>query len=235
MPEKASTYTKLDYDQYARTKAPDDFWGQVFRTVKGSPVPEVQIQMIVSEIKQRLSLQPDDVLLDLACGNGALSRYLFESCAELHGVDLSEYLVSVANQNFARPPRYTFSAQGAAEYARSEMHPECFTTALCYGSFAYFSATDAAEVLRLLCKKFVKVRTVFIGNLPDLDRKDIFYTKTKPSTAELLDHTSQIGIWRSREEFMGLARDAGWKAETSSMPADFFSAHYRYDVTLSRP
>jgi SAM-dependent methyltransferase len=233
MPHETSSYVRFDHDQFARSKSPDDFWGQIRRTVNGKPVSDEQIQMIVGEIKQRLSLQPTDVLLDLACGNGALSRFLFDSCSESLGVDLSEYLISVANQHFARPPQYTFIAHDAAEYVRSESRPERFTKALCYGSFSYFPA--AADVLRALREKFINIKTVFIGNLPDRDLKDIFYSKAKPDPAELSDHSSQIGIWRSREEFTALARNAGWNIQFSTMPAGFYSAHYRYDVTLSRP
>ena len=234
MPHETPAYARFDHDQYARSRSPGDFWGQIRRTVNGKPVSDDQIQMIVGEIKRRLSLQPDDVLLDLACGNGALSRFLFDSCSESLGVDLSEYLVSVANRHFARPPRHMFSTQGAAEYVRSESRPERFTKALCYGSFSYFSTADATDVLRELRERFVNVGTVFIGNLPDRDRKDVFYSKAKPDPAELSDHSSQIGIWRSPKEFTALARNADWNIQFSAMPAGFYSAHYRYDVTLSR-
>lgn len=227
-------YPKFDHNEYAKTRAPDDFWGQIRRTVQGAPVSEEQIEMIVDEIRSRIQLKPDDNLLDLACGNGALSRLFFDSCAEYLGVDFSEHLISVAKKNFEVLPRCQFMVQGAAEFVRLEPHPERFSKVLCYGSFSYFPAADAIEVLRTLFEKFTNVQTVFIGNLPDKDRAAAFYKEKQVSEEELLDNASQIGIWRNKREFAQLASDAGWKAKFSVMPTKYYASYYRYDVLLSR-
>lgn len=233
MPNDNKTYLKFDHDAYAKLRAPDDFWGQVRRTVNGVPVSADQINMIVNSIRSELDLKMDDTLLDIACGNGALSHLLFDSCSKYFGVDLSEYLISVAKGNFEALPNYQFMQKGAAEYVRSEALPEKFSKVLCYGSFQYFPAADAAEVLRILYDKFSNVQSVFIGNLPDKDRAAEFYKK-QPDTDELADCHSQIGIWRTHGEFSQLARDAGWNVKFSTMPAGFYCSYYRYDVRLSR-
>lgn len=228
------SYQKFDHNEYAKTRAPDDFWGQIRRTVQGEPVSDEQIKMIVDAIQAALRLKPDDKLLDLACGNGALSRLFFDSIAEYLGVDFSEHLISVAKINFEKLPGYRFVTQGAAEYVRGEKHPEKFTKVLCYGSFSYFPAADAAEVLRTLHDKFTNVQSVFIGNLPDKDRAAAFYKARQVSAEELADNASQIGIWRTQGEFAQLAGEAGWKAKFSVMPAEYYAGYYRYDVLMSR-
>lgn len=234
MVDKRSPYLKFDHNEYAKSRPSDDFWGQIRRTVHGKPVSDDQIKMIVEAIKSGLSLNNDDILLDLACGNGALSHLLFDSCAEFLGVDLSEYLISVAKENFEALPHFRFEAQGAKEYVLLETQPERFSKVLCYGSFSYFSATDAAEVLRVLFEKFNNVEAVYLGNLPDKDRAAEFYKTKELNTDELLDCSSQIGIWRTRSEFEQLAGDAGWDVKFLSMPGKFYASYYRYDVLLSR-
>ena len=79
MPNDNKTYLKFDYDEYAKTRAPEDFWGQVRRTVQGVSVSEDQINLIVDTIRSSFDVKPDDTLLDIACGNGALSHLLFDS------------------------------------------------------------------------------------------------------------------------------------------------------------
>ncbi|RDU98392.1 class I SAM-dependent methyltransferase [Trinickia dinghuensis] len=227
-------YPTVDYDAHARTCAPDAFWAQVKRTVHGKPVSEEQIEWIVGEIKRKLALVPEDVLLDLACGNGALSHRLVEDCSALVGVDISEYLIEVANRHFAEPPRVTFAAEGAAQFVSAHADPQRFTKVLCYGSFAYFSEEDARTTLRILNERFVNVNSIFIGNLPDRDRAAAFYALREPQPGELDDPRAQIGIWRTREAFAEMAAACGWDAQFSAMPGEFFSVHYRYDVLLRR-
>jgi SAM-dependent methyltransferase len=228
-------YPVLDYDAWARTVAGDDLWAQVRRTVRGKPVPERQIELIASTILARLDLRPSDTVLDLACGNGALSARLFASCGAYLGSDKSAYLIGIARSRFESPPRRRFAVLGAAEHVRSEPEPERFTKVLCYGSFAYFSQADAATVLRGLRHRFPAVRRVFIGNLPDRSRAAAFYADRTPSEQELADPNSQIGVWRSREDFAELARSCGWHPEITAMPPEFFAAEYRYDALLTRP
>jgi cyclopropane fatty-acyl-phospholipid synthase-like methyltransferase len=226
-------YLKFNFDAYARTCAEDDFLGQTRRTLNGVPVSDEQIQMILNAIISALNIQKTDELLDIACGNGALSHFLFDSCAGYLGVDLSEYLISVAKKNFEVLPDYRFSERGAVQYIRTELQPESYSKVLCYGSFQYFPAADAIEVLRTLHQKFSNVQAVFIGNLPDRERAADFY-KRPPDTEELADCYSQMGIWRTRSEFVELADNAGWTVKFSVMPAGFHAAHYRYDVLLRR-
>lgn len=226
-------YQKFDHDAYAKTRAPDDFWGQIRRTVEGKPVSEAQIRMIVEAISTGLALESDDFLLDLACGNGALSHLFFDKCKEFLGVDFSKYLISVAKKNF-EAGSYNFVEMSAGDYVQQEKEPEKFTKVLCYGSFSYFPAADAEYMLRLLFEKFINVRTVFIGNLPDRECAEKFYKTNKPTPEELSDCSSQIGIWRSRSEFAELARDAGWNVKFLSMPTDFYASYYRYDALLTR-
>lgn len=50
----------------------NDFWGQVKRTVNGTPVSQRQIELTVAMIKLVLETNGKDRLLDPRCGNGAL-------------------------------------------------------------------------------------------------------------------------------------------------------------------
>ena len=195
---------------------------------------EAQIGQIVEAIRTGLDLQRDDRVLDVACGNGALSRYFFDDCAALYGVDFSDYLIEVAQRNFARPPRFEFSVGDAAGYVLGEPQPERFDKVLCYGSFSFFSAADAETVLRELARRFVNVRRVYLGNLPDRDRAERFYPNGAVPEADLDDPAAAIGIWRGAAQWRELASAHGWQIRFHHMPADFYAAHYRFDVILDR-
>ena len=107
------------YKEHPKTCSPDDFWGQVKRTVNGTPVTQDQIDMIVDAVIKQLHLDLEDTLLDLCCGNGALSTLFFKYCKGGLGVDFSEYLISIANRNFALPPDQTYILQDAIAFCEN--------------------------------------------------------------------------------------------------------------------
>lgn len=227
---------KGDYlhKEYPKTRSPDDFWGQVSRTVNGVAVSQEQIDMIVHSVVSGLNLCPDDTLLDIGCGNGALSRYFFEKCSHFHGVDFSSYLIQVAKENFERKPAYVFTEMDAIKFTRAGDQGGQFTKALCYGAFTYFSQNNAEKLLQAVAENYPNLDRFFIGNLPDKAKSDVFLKGRKSASLDLNDCTSPIGIWRTKEEFTSLANDTGWEPEFSYMPKNFYAAHYRYDVLLVR-
>ena len=238
----------VNYDTHAKSRPRSDFWGQVRRTVQGRPVPEMQIDLIVAAVIASLGLGPDDVLLDLACGNGALSDRLFERCAGGVGVDVSEYLIGVAQEYFATPSRQYVMAD-VADWVETAADPGRFTKAVCYGSFSYLPDDTAARMLRGLQRRFPRIGCVLLGNLPDPARAGRFYrtgsdagrrTGRTPDmatpdlgTPNLRAPESDLGVWRDEAEITALA-GPGWQVATRPMPPEFFAAHYRYDALLVR-
>lgn len=222
------------YDAHARTCAPDDFRGQIRRTVNGTPIAKAQIDMILAALRNGLQLQNHDNLLELACGNGSLSVELFDTCQGYQGTDISEYLISIAQQHFERQTSHIFHVQSGVEYVDLEPNPERFTRALCYAGFQYFSDADARHILATLHERFSKLERMFIGNMPDRARAHNFYTDRIPSEEDLNNHETALGVWRTQEAFFSIADAAGWQVTVSLMPADFYATHYRFDALLTR-
>ncbi|MBI4996371.1 MAG: class I SAM-dependent methyltransferase [Rhodocyclales bacterium] len=221
------------YKHHPQTCEPEDFWGQVMRTVDGKAVDQAQIDMIVATVAQELELSADDLLLDLCCGNGALTTYFFSRCRGGLGVDFSDYLIQVARQHFSTRPGHRFELGDVMEYARNAAAPESFTKALCYGSYQYLEPAAATELLALLRQRFTGLARLLIGNLPDKGRLEEFY-RTRAYTPGIEDRAdTPIGIWRTPEEFAELAARAGWQCAIVRMPPEFYAAHYRYDAVLT--
>lgn len=217
--------------EYPKTCAPDDFWGQIRRTINGKPIPQEQIELIFSMIHEALHLQQSDVLLDIACGNGRLGYEFFNQIDEYLGVDLSPCLIEIAQKNFERCPTHTFLQQSINAYCKEERHPTRFTSALWYGAFAYLSSDEAFNALTLLRTRFSNIKTLFIGTIPNTESADIFFQGKEP--LPLNDHTTAIGRWYTRGELIELAEKCGWGATIVEMPKIFYQAHYRFNAILT--
>jgi cyclopropane fatty-acyl-phospholipid synthase-like methyltransferase len=221
------------YNEHAKSCAPDDFWGQVKRSINGQVVDQAQIDMIVAAIVDGLDLQRDDRVLDLCCGNGVLSDLIFERCAGGTGVDFAEYLIGVAKEHFQALPDRRYELADVNEFLRDA--PECarYTKVLCYSSFQYFSPEDARELLTALRRRFVNAGAVFLGNMPDKARVKSFYYEDAYVPGIEDDYQSPIGLWRTETEFAALAASTGWRAAFRRMPQSFYAAHYRFDAVLT--
>jgi hypothetical protein len=222
------------YKKHPLTCDPDDLWGQVRRTVHGQPVPEEQIQMIVDAVVQGLKLESADFVLDLCCGNGALSDRVFAHCSGGLGVDFSPPLIEVAHRRFQRPPHQCFELASVDDWLVREEPTDRFSVAFCYGSFSYLSEEVATLMLREVAFRFPLVRRFFLGNLPDLDQRAVLVGNRPWVPGDERRAETQFGIMRSMREFEELAALTGWKAECTKMPANFFAAAGRFDVVLTR-
>ena len=220
------------YKEHPKTCEADDFWGQVKRTVNGKPVSQDQIDMIVTAVVKGLALNDQDTLLDLCCGNGALSTLLFDHCRGGIGIDFSKHLIEIANKNFAKIGSRMFYLDDVVDACSSISEPERFTKAVCYGSFPYLEAGRAELLLSTLNIRYPKLSRVFIGNCPDKKLAADFFGDREYSENLLSDPSSAIGVWRTFDEFIALAATCGWQAEVRKMPSNYYAAHYRYDIIL---
>ena len=221
------------YKEHPKTRDPKDYWGQVMRIVDGKPVGEEQIQLIVDAVLTGLDLQADDVLVDLCCGNGALTDRFFARCQGGFGVDFSPTLIEVAQRDFQVPGRREYQAQDALEFVLTAADTARFTKALCYGSLVFFSDEAVGQMLDAMRVRFPNVQTFMIGNLPDRSKVKAFFQHTyRPGIED--DVNGATGIWRNEEDLVALAQRCGWNCVISRMPKEFYAARYRYDAILTR-
>tara|TARA_A100001388_G_scaffold276779_1_gene265547 strand:+ start:88 stop:780 length:693 start_codon:yes stop_codon:yes gene_type:complete len=226
-------YSNFNHNSFAKTKDKEDFWGQIRRTVNGKNVSEEQIALLVKSIITNLNLNKKDNVIDLACGNGALSSKVGNFCNKIYGVDNSEYMISVAKEYF-ESNNILFELSEIITFLKKFPYKTSINKVLCYGSFSFFNENLSNNILRIISEIYPSVKTIFIGNLPDISKHEKFFSKYKPLDLDLKDNNTVIGIWRSKNEFKDLCLSNGWQVSFKNMPKGFYSADYRFDAILSR-
>ncbi len=228
-----SEYPKWDYQEYPKTLPRDDLWGQVRRTIYGRAPSDEEISSIIRQVKHSLDLVATDSLLDLGCGNGALSAQLFDDCAIYVGVDRSTYLIEIAKETFARPPSHVFINEDITRFMATSPNVERFTKMMTYAVLQYLDRGDVEELLANTRTRFSTIETVFIGNLPDREKADLFF-KDGSSENDLTNPRSQIGMWWDRQSVAALGEACGWEVTFSQLPPGVFNSGYRFDAILTR-
>ncbi|KAL8857982.1 MAG: hypothetical protein Q9178_005442 [Gyalolechia marmorata] len=79
----------------ARQQPAQDHWTQEAYLTSAAFVPE-----LATTVLQWLDPQPDDMVLDLGCGDGVLTAKLKETCASATGVDASANLITAAKKAY---------------------------------------------------------------------------------------------------------------------------------------
>jgi SAM-dependent methyltransferase len=216
-----------DFDYLERPKqfSRDDFWRQVRRTTHGEPVPQEQIELISAQVASCLALGTSDCLLDIGCGNGALTSLFAGKVKDVLGVDHSDYLVGVAKE-FFKSPSMQFQVLGIDALVHTDLYRRA-NKAVMYGVSHYLSD----ELLRSAITWYLSVpgNLLFIGPVRDVHKAAAYYGEAC-SNADLDDHTTSIGKWRDPDWFLELARKLGVDVEIAHMPETYLLSRFSFDV-----
>ncbi len=230
------------YTKHAEQYDTKDFLKHVWRTVDGEDIPAEQLNFIVDSICGNLKLTKDDIVLDLFCGNGHLSSLFLDRIKGLHGVDGSDYLIQVANENFRIENKSSYACSDLSLLNLNGMlQHSCFsqkdfTKILIFGGIQYLSKSLLADFLAFLYKKFTNAIYIYISPVPNKNYAADFFKKRNidVNTVNLDDINSQFGSWHDPEEFMDIANKAGWKAREIPFENRHYQSFYRFNILLSR-
>lgn len=216
-----------------------DLLYQVGKTVGGVPITGAQFESAVSSIRDKLSLSEKDVLLDLCCGNGVLTKRLAPFVAHIHAVDFSEPYIANARQ-FCAAPNITYYASDVMQTQRLALGGAAspITKAQIYDALACFDRASLTRLLREMVEIYPELRQVLLGGVlfkplrwrffNTISRKLRYFFVMKP-----LGGNYDIGKWWSEAELRCAAREGGFPTlKITPQPPLLHTAHYCVDVLL---
>ncbi|TAE48906.1 MAG: class I SAM-dependent methyltransferase [Bacteroidetes bacterium] len=219
------------WDQQA---AENDRQTQVARTGGKTPVSPGLMEEIADWITRWLELSPHEHLLDVCCGNGELSWRLAARCGEVTGADLSPAQVRKAEVHASDKLRFV---EADARHLR-EVLSDPFDKINLYFSFQYLDRyAKGQEALHEMLALLAPGGRIFIGDVPDYERIDVFYpdvsSRFRYELMRLLGRDRMGKFW-SGSEMERMAHAAGCCVKRIAQPAHFPYAHYRSDYVFWR-
>jgi len=213
------------WDKQAEAADADEQVGRITRDGK-SVAPEV----IASHISSLLDLQPTDYLLDVCCGNGALTALLAEKVAFSTGVDLSPKQIELAKKRYPAGDWYCLAADQLWQLS------ERYHKINLYFSFQYFTHDAEALAVMMALKAVLKPGgRILLGDIPDLTRWAEYY-HSWPSRMRWMWHRlrgkDNMGRFWHQKDMARLANQAGLNIRFLAEPAHLPFAWYRFDALL---
>jgi len=208
---------------------------QVARVSQGSQAGQKELENIAFYIKEILDIQKEDHVLDLCCGNGMLSRELAKHCSQLTGIDFSEPLIEIAQDNF-QAKNITY-LQGDVIHL-DKLDIGLFDNINLYFSFQYFDTYPLGQqVIQQMANKLKPGGKILIGDVPDADKLKVFY----PSRIQRFRYRlaritgrDQMGRFWKEAEMKRMAVQANLHLKKLEQPDGFLYQHYRVDYLLKK-
>lgn len=215
-------------------KFPDSPLKQVGKTINGNEVSREQVELWARSITQALDVRPFDVIADLCCGNGLITRIIAERCTRVVGVDFSEGLIRRA-QDANGAGNITYIVADVAELG-NEFYSG-ITKAYLYEALQHLSVEAVEKLLRHIARS-KSVESFFIAGVPDIEKFDVFYDTEEKRAYQRereLSGEPHIGKWWGKAELAGIVEKSGLTATIIVQPPDLYCSHFRFDCLVARP
>ena len=225
----------LDYWNASAQVRDADPLRQVGKTVAGQPITADQMDALVGDIRHHLELTPDDELLDLCCGNGAVTARVAPHCRHVTGVDFSAPLLAVANSQYAA--LNVDFVQADVCLLPEPVRARRFDKVVMYEALQHFDAAQLGDVLDGLDRLAVRPRRMLLGSVPDARRKWNFYdteARRAEYDARVASGKEPIGTWWKPDELQAILRLRGWRVAFAGQSPALHGVHYRFDAVCSR-
>ena len=227
---------KKHFNQQAALFEETEFLKQVQKTVSGQPITPAQFDALVSDIRNSLDIRSDDFIFDMCCANGVITAKIAKACRAVIGIDFSEPLINIAGK-YNKPANVTYFCMSVLDQNVKKLTNNPFSKVYMNESLQHFKEDDLPEILELIIAVSSPTPVILISGIPDIDKLWDFYD-TDERREEYKRRKSQnqeaIGTWWSRDYIADVCLQNGLKCEFLSQNPILHSAHYRFDVRLTK-
>lgn len=229
------TFWQKFYDDRTPRMGRYDYLKQVGHTVAGIPIPQDHVVALQQQIVHLLDLQPDDVLLDLCCGNGLFTAKLARHVSRVTGVDISSALLEIAGSDHTAH-NIIYEQGDALDLAENPPAGQPFNKLLQFAALQHFQHEQLNDLLTSMLRLASPRPLILLGFIPDLELQDRFYDTPERRAAyraRLEDGSDTFGTWWSRTSVAQAAHRHALDCQCFSLPDGLHAARYRFHALLA--
>ena len=227
-PEEIAAYYRQRIEEAGDRE--DSHLFQVGKTVGGVPVSEEVLSTICDAIAAGLDLSFADMVVDLGCGNGLITRRIAARCRFVRGYDLSEELLQIARD--AAPDNTAFQQSDILDIDVAALDACKF---FMYEVLQHFEHAAFRALLQRLAERPGGF-ALFVGSIPDQERIFAFYDTPDRRAyffREVVENGNfHIGTWWYPAHIEAMCRDLGLQVKLCPQNPALHTAHYRFDALI---
>ena len=201
---------------------------------------QYNFEKIANDVIDKVQFEKEDIVLDVCCGNAALTKFIAHACMEIHGVDHSEAMIDTARKLILKENIANLRLHLSDVMLIDKLFPEnYFDKSYCYFSFQYFNRQKREILLEKLSRVTKPNGSIFIGDIPDKTKMWNFYESKGKFWREKISHAIQfkegecdLGWWIDPKEITDWCRKNKLEVSILSQDKNLPHAHYRFDVLI---
>lgn len=199
---------------------------QVLRTLNKKPISEKLWDFTLQQIDQSFKVENGDRVLDLCAGNGLFSKHFAAKGASVTAVDISSELLKQLEFE-ERIDTIT------SDIRLVEFNAEYFDNVFFYAGIQYLTDKEAIELLLKIYRWLKPGGSLFIGDIPDLERRWIFFdneSRREAYFSNKLANKAIVGNWFEKNWFYYLGNYVGFSnAKYIPQHEDLIYSKFRFD------
>lgn len=204
---------------------------KIGRTINGIPISNEDWESVLNDLTQHLQLKKDDVVLDIASGSGAIALPFSEKVKSITAIDISKQLLDSIDYR-------TNLIKIKADIRNYEFEENSFSKIIFYFAVQHFTEQETVCLFSKIYKWLKPGGLCFIGDIPDIDKRFIFFNsieREKIYFNKISSGNPIIGTWFKKDFMLKLSSWAGFsKSIILDQPQDYINAHYRFDIKLCK-
>lgn len=215
------------------SSAEEDLFFQVGKTIDKLPISNDIFVSMIENISVALQLKKTDILLEMCCGNGLLTKPLSRICKEVYAFDFMPHLIETARK-FKQNDNIVYKTGNAKldffKLFSLQNQPNKF---LMNDSLGYFTPIELKTILRLIISK-TNHFSFYITGIPSDELKWNFYNTPERKEVYLQnvqnndESNNGMGRWWKNDEFIGIADDFKLEVSLKNQPETI--SNYRINV-----
>jgi len=195
--------------------------------------------LVFDDIRTKLALTADDVVLDVGCADGTISRRMRDCTACVVGVDTSSSYIAVARRRHGGVPNLTFHVGDVQSLPLAD---DGFSKVCCYSVLQYLPARRLELVLNEIRRVTRPGGVVLMGDVFDAARRDVMadvlLSDSPGGLSWLVDRCALSLLWPltlyDRVEMTRAAEATGFEATIHEQSAEYPYGSVMFDAVLTR-